>query len=320
MTGLLACVLAASAPAQEARPVTQETLKQWMEEISNWGRWGEDDELGTLNLITPETRREAAGLVRGGVTVSLAHDALTEQTPFNPNPYEHSMALHGRAGSAPWAVDTIGVTFHGYAHSHLDAVCHMFHDGKMYNAFSRQEVGEAGCEKLAITAAKDGIFTRGILVDLPRLKGVPWLEPGTPIYPEDLDAWEQKAGVRVGSGDVLLVRTGRWARWREEGPWAIAEKSAGLHASSARWLRERGVAALGSDVASDVFPSGVEGETHPVHLLAIVVMGMPIFDNLDLEALSHAAAERERWSFLFTAAPLRIPGGTGSPLNPLAVF
>jgi kynurenine formamidase len=190
----------------------------------------------------------------------------------------------------------------------------------MYNGYSRDLVTPEGCKKLAITNASDGIFTRGVLMDIPRLAGKPWLDPGTPIYPADLEAWEKKAGLRVGSGDVVLIRTGRWARWAAEGPWAIDQRSAGLHASSVAWLRERDVAVLGSDVASDVFPSGVEGESHPVHLLVLYSLGMPIFDNLDLDAVSEAAAARGRWEFLLTAAPIRITEGTGSPLNPIATF
>ena len=196
----------------------------------------------------------------------------------------------------------------------------MFHDGRMYNGFPREAVTPEGCGRLAIDALKDGIFTRGVLIDLPRLRGERWLEPGTPIRPADLEAWEEHAGVKVSPGDVLLLRTGRWARRAAEGPWDVSQRSAGLHASCAPWLRERGVAVLGSDVASDVFPSQVEGYSHPIHLLALVAMGMPIFDNLDLEALGEEAAKRERWEFLLTAAPLPVPGGTGSPLNPIATF
>ena len=319
---LLAIFTAATLLAQEpepARPVDQATFARWIAELSNWGRWGKDDQKGTLNLITPERRLAAAKLVREGVPVSLAHDTLAEQTEWNPNPFAHQMVLAGE-GSAPWAVDNIAVTFHGYAHSHLDAVCHLFHDGKMYNGYSRDEVTAEGCKKLAITAASEGIFTRGVLMDIPRLLGEKWLEPGRAIYPEDLEAWEKKAGLKVGAGDVVLVRTGRWLRWDAKGPWAIEQKSAGLHASSVAWLKQRDVAVLGSDVASDVFPSGVEGATHPVHLLVLYALGMPILDNLDFEAVSEAAAKRNRWEVLFSAAPIRITGGTGSPLNPIATF
>ncbi|HVS13303.1 MAG TPA: cyclase family protein [Thermoanaerobaculia bacterium] len=304
-------------PARE--PADAAAVERWLEELSNWGRWGEGDQLGTINLITPEVRTRAAALVRAGVTVSLAHATLTGSGPDNANPYEHELLLHG-AGPGPWAVDRLGVIFHGYAHSHLDAVCHMFHRGRMYNGFDRSEVTAEGCGKLAIDALAGGIFTRGVLMDIPRLRDTAWLEPGTPIFPEDLEAWEQEAGVRVGPGDALLIRTGRWARRQAEGPWDVSARSAGLHASAARWLRERGVAVLGSDVASDVFPSGVEGVSHPVHLLVLVALGMPIFDNLDLEALAAEAARHGRWEFLLTAAPLPVPGGTGSPLNPIAVF
>jgi kynurenine formamidase len=316
---LLAPTASSPSHAQPREPADAAALERWLQELSNWGRWGKDDQRGTLNLITAEKRRAAAKLVREGITVSLAHPTLTGEAPDNTNPYGHELVLHG-GGPGPWAVDRLSVLFHGYAHSHLDALCHMFHDGKMYNGFGRDQVTKEGCQKLSIEAIADGIFTRAILVDAPKLHGVEWLEPGTPIYPEDLDAWEKRAGVRVESGDVLLIRTGRWARRAAKGPWNVSASSAGLHASSVRWLKERGVAALGSDVASDVFPSGVEGESHPVHLLVLVGLGMPIFDNLDLEKLSEEAARLGRWDFLLTAAPLPLEGGTGSPLNPIAVF
>ncbi len=294
-------------------------IETWLEELSNAGRWGDDDQLGTVNLITPEKRKAAATLVKEGISVSLAHPTLTDSNLDNANPWEHALLLSGET-QGPWAVDRLAVVFHGYAHSHLDAACHMFHDGKMYNGYPRESVTAQGCGEMAIDALRDGIFTRGVLMDLPRLRGERWLEPGTPIYPQDLEAWEEQAGVRVGEGDVLLIRTGRWARRDSEGAWDVSALSAGLHASCAPWLRERGVAVLGSDVASDVFPSRVEGYSHPVHLLVLVAMGMPIFDNLDLEALAEEAQKQRRWEFLLTAAPMPIPGGTGSPLNPIATF
>ena len=178
---------------EPARTVDRATFERWIKDLSNWGRWGKDDQKGTLNLITPERRLAAARLVREGVPVSLAHDTLAQQNEWNPNPFAHEMVLAGE-GTAPWAVDSIAVTFHGYAHSHLDAVCHLFHDGKMYNGYSRDEVTADGCNRLAITNASDGIFTRGVLMDIPRLLGEKWLEPGRAIYPADLDAWEKKAG------------------------------------------------------------------------------------------------------------------------------
>jgi kynurenine formamidase len=157
-------------------------------------------------------------------------------------------------------------------------------------------------------------------MDIPRLKGVPYLGSGGPIYPADLEAWERKAGVTVESGDAVLIRTGRWARRRQEGPWDILKGSAGLHASCLPWLKKRDVAVVGSDLALDVLPSGVEGVELPVHWVTVVAMGVPILDNCDLEAVGEAAAARRRWAFLLTVAPLAVEGGTGSPVNPLATF
>ena len=177
-----------------------------------------------------------------------------------------------------------------------------------------------GARKLGIQTAKNGIFSRGILMDIPALKGVDYLEPGDAIYPEDLDAWEKKAGVKVGRGDVLLVRTGRWARRDAKGVWDVSETAAGMYASCARWLHQREIAMLGSDAASEVAPSGIEGIVSPIHQLSIIAMGVPIFDNCDLEAVSATARRLNRWEFLITAAPLPVDGGTGSPLNPIATF
>ena len=151
-------------------------------------------------------------------------------------------------------------------------------------------------------------------------KEVDFLEPGTAITVADLEAWEQKTGVTVGSGDVLLVRTGRWERVRQKGQWNFLEAAAGMHASVAQWLKERDVALIGCDGVSDVMPSGVEGLANPLHELVLVGLGMRILDNLNLDDVAQAAKARNRWEFLFVGAPLRVVGGTGSPLNPLAVF
>jgi hypothetical protein len=148
---------------------------------------------------------------------------------------------------------------------------------------------------------------------------VDWLEPGTPIYPEDLEGWEKKAGIKVRSGDVMIVRTGRWARRDKLGPWPVTQL-AGLHMSCAPWMHARDVAILGGDDAQDVLPSQVAGVSQPIHALCIVAMGMPIFDNLDLELVGAEAAKRKRWDFLVTASPAAVPGATGSVLNPIATF
>ncbi len=319
---ILIAVLIAAGPLSGQIPhnVDKATVDRWMTELSNWGRWGREDQMGTLNLITPAKRKQSAALVKEGISVSLARDTEKEKAPDNGSPFEHVMRATGATAKGQFVTDNYSVSYHGYAHTHMDSLCHMSYEGKMYNGFSKLEVTEKGAQKLAITNMKGGIFTRGILVDIPVLKGVPYLEPGVAIYPEDLEAWEKKAGVRISSGDVVFIRTGRWARRAEKGAWDASKSSAGLHASSIKWLRARDIAMVGSDAGSDVMPSRVEGVVQPVHQLLLVAMGTPIFDNCDLEAVSKAAAQRRRWEFLISAAPLAVTGGTGSPLNPIATF
>jgi len=321
---LAAATMAAALPlAAQSRPaVTAETIRRWERELSNSGRWGAEDELGTLNLVTPEHRVRAAQLVREGITVSLSHDYIKERAEDATSPWGHDIL--GSPTTAAFISDRYTIAYHGYAHSHMDALCHNSSGGLMYNGIPRTTVDSVangdGCVRLGIDNAKQGIVTRGVLVDIARLKGVEYLEPGTAIYVEDLEAWERQAGVRVGPGDVLFVRAGRWARRADTGPWATGRLGAGLHASVAPWLKERGVAMLGSDYINDVLPSQVEGVAMPIHLLTLVTMGMWLFDNLDLEALADVAAEQGRWEFMVVAAPLAVPGGTGAPLNPVAIF
>jgi len=194
----------------------------------------------------------------------------------------------------------------------MDALCQLFYKGRMYSGVSQQEVTDKGAGKLSVINMKNGLFTRAVLMDIPRLRGVKFLKGGTAIYPEDLDAWLTKAGVKLESGDAVLIRTGRWARRAAEGLWKYEENTAGLHASCLPWLKKHDVAVVGSDLATDVLPSGVEGVSMPVHQVLIVAMGTPILDNCDFEAVSEAANARKRWSFLLTTAPLAVEGGTGS--------
>ena len=316
---LLATLAGGSASSQRqaapAAAVTEAEYERWKTDLSNWGRWGKDDEIGALNLITPEKRRQAAGLVREGVSVSLAADADTVKAVDNPNPYEHTMI--------GIASDRIAVNYHGIAHTHLDSLAHINANGVFYNGYSPDAaaVTKQGHPKNSIHNVKNGIFTRGILIDIPRLKGLPYLEPGTAIYVSDLEAWEKQAGVRVSAGDALFVRTGVWARRKAEGPWlrgrAEGGRSAGLDPSVIPWLKQRDVAILGSDHPQYVAPANLRGA---VHDFALIYLGVHLLDNCDLEALAEAAAARKRWEFLVTAAPLPIRGGTGSPLNPIAVF
>ena len=300
-------------------PVTAAQYEQWKAELSNWGRWGPDDEMGALNLITPEKRREAAALVRDGITVSMAADVITEESIEGSSPFEVSTYVNEGGGG-----DQLSVRFHGYIHTHIDAFAHRFMDGKMWNGYSADNVTEEmGAQKGSVYAAHQGIFTRGVLMDIARLRGVPYLEPGTRIYIEDLEAWEEMAGVRVSSGDAVFIRTGRWARRATVGLWDVNNQRAGLDPSVIPWLKERDIAILASDSMHDAMPlqDGAEVDTpFALHDFMLIMLGVHLFDNVNLEDVGETAAERSRWEFLLTAAPLRFRTATGSPLNPIAVF
>src|SRR5471030_235477 len=250
ITRLLGGLVLASAVAVGAQPAGRaprndaefDTLFQ---QVKNWGRWGPDDQLGSVNLVTPAKRKQAAALVKTGEIVSLAHTLLTEKADDNSSPFEHTM-LRGNN------MDRYAISYHGYAHSHIDALCHILYKDQTYNGYARAEVNtDKGCTKLGIQNLKNGIVTRGILIDIPRLKNLPYLEPGTPVFVEDLEAWEKKAGIKVSAGDAIFLRTGRWARRAKLGPWPVSRNEAGYHASVAPWLKARGVAFLGSDDAQD---------------------------------------------------------------------
>jgi len=304
--------------AQSGPPtVTREQVDKWMAELSNWGRWGKDDGIGTLNLITPNKRRDALKLVRDGLSVSLAHTIDKEQAADNSRPLGQQMTLDG----AGHAMDLYTIWYHGSIITHIDALCHYSFEGKIYNGFVQKEIVQGpGCVNNGIERQKNGIITRGILVDLPLLRNVAYLPPGTPIYPSDLEAWEKHAGIKIGSGDAVFLRTGRWARRDKEGPWNVAGNSAGFHASVLPWLKQRDVALLGNDAVNDVQPSGIQGSPRPIHQVAIVAMGLPLVDVMDLEAVAREAARLRRWEFLLTAAAVPVLGGTGFPLNPIATF
>ncbi|MDH3505700.1 MAG: cyclase family protein [Gammaproteobacteria bacterium] len=306
--------------------VTPQRLVEWESALSNWGRWGPDDQRGTLNLITPAKTRAAASLVIDGVSVSLGHfvteeEAIDSQT-FAPT--EHWMTrVDPQTGEVLFALDAMSFSMHDGQLSHMDALCHYRteRNGELliFNGY-RQNLDQDGCKDLAIDRMGAGYVTRGVLVDMPLLRGVEWLEPSTPIYTSDLEAWEEFAGVTIESGDVLLVRTGRWAKREQDGPWDYAGGGAGLHASVLPWLRERGVAMLVGDAVNDVQPSGVEGIRRPVHQMTQVFIGLPLVDNGYLEDVAREAAQRDRWAFMVSWQITKVPGGTAGPFNGLATF
>lgn len=320
MAGAAALSQGPSSEGPGSRPlVTQAEYERWQTELSNWGRWGKDDELGTLNLITPAKRKQAAALVKDGFTVSLASDAVTEKGVDVPCPVEWAMVTASQSG----ATDRIAYPcIHGAGTTHLDSFAHVFFGGKMWNGYavSGLVTKEGGAAKNSILTMKNGIVTRGVLYDIPRLKGVPYLEPGTRIFAEDLEAWEKKTGVKVTPGDALLLRWGRWTRRARLGPWPINDAMAGLDNSVLPWLKKRDIAILGWETPGYAPQPAGDLPGNAVHNFALTILGVHLIDRADFDALSEAAAARNRWEFMLTIAPLPIPRGTGSPVNPIAVF
>jgi len=306
---------------------TTERVRAVFEQVKNWGRWGPEDERGALNLITPEKRRAGAASVAAGETVSCARELAVRPSAENPSPALHMMLRAGDDCVIPGVdfesvMDFVGVAFHGMATSHIDALCHVLVDGQMYNGFSKEEIKSTGARRGSIMCARDGISSRGVLLDVPRALGVEWLEPRAMVTVDQLERAEQMQGVRVEEGDVLLVATGRDARRAIHGSWSPWEVGlAGLHVECVPWLHERGVAVLGGDGVSDPLPgAGIPGWPMPVHQCGLVAMGLHLLDNLRLDRLAEACARHARWAFQITVAPLRIDKATGSPVNPIAIL
>ena len=306
---------------------TEEDFLHAMEHLSNHGRWGEGDGLGAANFITPAKRKAAAALVTEGISVSLAHDIIQEPA-LEGQWYLDRQVVNVSETGASDRLQYTG-TYHGVIHSHLDSVaCHVMFEGVGYNGITAEDVKAAdGCPQGSIHELRDGIFTRGVLFDATLLPGLDpdgngWVEPGTAIRYADLEELERIQGVTVEEGDVILLHTGRWARRAALGPWNPSEEGvAGYHADVAYFLKDRGVSFIGADMWNDAFPHEFSDAVRlPIHRLALVSLGVSIFDNLDLDGVAATARELGRYEFLFTAAPLRIEKGMGSPLNPIATF
>jgi kynurenine formamidase len=317
----------------------------YVEELSNWGRWGPDDELGTLNLIKDEHRVAAARLVTTGRSVSCARTLVTAfGDPANAAQmywvatgegvcHEHEAlppTRFGGAGKVASAVEFIGLVYHGPNCTHVDTPAHLFWKGKQYNdrpaLLTTAEFGSIWCP---VTNMKSGVVGRGVLLDVPRWQGVDALEPGYAVTPAELEATAAAQGVEVGAGDIVLLRTGRWhpgAAQAADEAKAVSDDPAHWHAMSGwhpacmKWLHERDVAMIGCDYPQDVMPTVYEELPGGVHVLALVAMGMPLIDNCDLEELATTCADLGRWEFQFTMSPLPLAGGSGSPVNPLALF
>ena len=299
-------------------PVTRADYDRWRTEFKTWGRWGADDNKGTSNLITAQKVLSAVKLVKSGTVISLA-----------ANEPQQVAADVGAAGvfkrttntTDVGTTDNYAVSYHGQTVSHIDSWCHFLEDGRMYNGISAKDniTVEAGCKKGGVMNWKDGVFTRAVLYDIAQLKGVDWVEPGTPITRADLESWEKKSGVKAGPGDVVLLYVGRWKRREKLGPWT--GQVAGYYADTIPWLHERLPAFVGHDMNIDWNPRpGWEGMRNPIHIAVLNWMGINIVENLDLERAVEYARRARQYEFLVTFAPLPVEGGTGSPVNPLAIF
>jgi kynurenine formamidase len=285
--------------------------------------WGPDDRRGALNYITPAEVLAACREVRLGRTVSLAAPVEDWVTADNPDPAQHQMKGPLGADAGPglaFSMDQIAMNIHGNADSHIDALCHVIFDGELYNRVAADTVTATGAAELSIGLAAHGIIGRGVLVDVPRTRGVPWLEPGDHVTVADLLAAERDQQVRIGQGDIVLVQVGHRQRRNERGPWDAAGARAGLHPTVLPLLAQRRVAALGSDGNNDTAPSAAAGVDFPVHVLTVNALGLHLLDYLQFTELTAACAAARRWSFLCVIAPLRLPTGTGSPVNPIAIL
>jgi kynurenine formamidase len=298
--------------------VTAQEFRELFDAVSNWGRWDEGGERGALNHLTPARVAAAARLVRSGTTITLSQPLETEARIDVPEPADHHMTM--LPGDDGFAKDYIGLDYHNDGQSHIDAFCHVAFEGLLFGGSPASSVTAQGARADTIDVLKNGLVGRGVLIDVPRTRGVPWVEPGEHIFREDLEAAERAQGVRVEAGDILLVRTGHTRRLAELGPWNTPEAKAGLHPRAASFLADRCVAALGSDGNSDTAPSTTEGVGFPIHVLALNALGVHLLDYLQLEDAARHCESEGRWEFLFAAAPLRIAGGTGSPINPTAIF
>jgi len=303
-----------------AGPMTEAQFRALYERLRQQVPWGPDDRRGALNYITPAEVLAALREPRLGRTVSLAAPVEDWPAPDNPDPAQHQMKQLGTdAGPGlSFSMDRISMNIHGNADSHIDALCHVIFDGALYNGLPADTVTDNGAAELSIAVAAGGIVGRGVLLDVPRTRGVRWLEPGDHVTADDLLACERDEDVRVGRGDIVCVRVGHRRRRTEQGPWDAAGARAGLHPSLLPVLAERQIAALGSDGNNDTAPSAVAGVDFPVHVLAVNALGLHLLDYLQFTELATACADAGRWSFLCVIAPLRLPTGTGSPVNPIA--
>jgi kynurenine formamidase len=301
-------------------PPTAEEYASFKERFSNWGRWGADDQLGTLNFITPDVRRAAAGLVREGRSVSCARPLATERVasgPRNPQPADHKMNILGAMGCS----DYVGVSYHGFINTHIDGLCHIFTpDGQLYNGRPKSAITAEGARTNSVDFWRDGIVTRGVLYDVVRHRAVDYVPFEAPVHGWELEDIAKAEGVSPRAGDAVLIRAGCDAFWAANPDFAEPWAGPGIHASVLEFLHAHDASLLGWDLMEAAGQGEYGAPALPIHSIAIPYMGMPLVDNASFESLAPMCAELGRWEFQFVIAPLYVVGGTGSPANPIAVF
>ena len=303
---------------------TRQEVDAYIRDRSNWGRWGKDDQVGAINLITPAKRVAATRLVRSGRAVSLSREFPTQPGPGNAFPAQHWMRTVPR-GSGGFAADYYGVFYHGVQSTHIDALCHTWDEEAMWNGRDpKKEITFDGATFGSIDHWAEGIITRGVLLDVPRHRGVPCVTQDAPVHGWELEDILSKRNIKLEPGDAICVYSGR-DQWQAQNPnrsysvpfGAGPLDRPGLHISCLPFLRDHDVSLLVWDML-DHLPIGYD-VPWAVHA-CLFTYGVALLDNALLEPLSAACREEDRDDFMLVIAPLRVIGGTGSPTNPLAVF
>lgn len=293
---------------------SQTDVEAYFKDVNNWGRWGDGDELGTANLITPDKQATARALARSGRTVSLARHIIPQpaRTYYVTYPVQRQRA--------DFVLDRFGLVYHGHTVTHIDALCHVAFDGELYNGRPfKQSLTNAGALWCPIDPLFGGLTTRGVLLDVAAGRQEGYVTVGNPVTPRDLDAAAARAGLKVEPGDVVVVRSGKDAFVTAHPDWTPnVSPHPGLHLSCITWFREHDIAAIAWDMM-DERPSGYDGFGMGTHM-AIPFLGLILIDNVNPEPLAVACQEEGRSEFFFTATPVPLVGSTGAPTNPLAIF
>lgn len=292
----------------------QAQVEAYFKQLNNWGRWGNNDQVGTVNLITPARQAAAQALVRTGRTVSLARDIVPQPA------LTYRVSYPMKRERADVVLDRFGLVYHGFTITHIDALCHVAWDGELYNGRPfKQSLSSTGASWCPIDPLFGGITTRGVLLDVAAGRQEGYVTVGHPVTPHELDATAARAGLTVEPGDVVVVRSGQEPFARANPGWVPrVSPHPGLHLSCIAWFREHDIAAIAWDMM-DERPSGYPGFGMGPHL-AIPLLGLALIDNTYPERLAVACAEAGRYEFLFTAMPLRLVGSTGAPAHPVAIF